>query len=151
METFPIVKRKDIAEHGEYRTKRMILEIYDAMAEAERTGVPYASPFDEMTRRPTVMREDCTDERLRYREFGRRDGGQCREHRPSTHRFGLGQDDSLLTPGSRSGPRALWRSSHETTSTGQIPASGGFIEKLDQQLADNVIGGDSAFRGAADP
>lgn len=47
METFPIVKRKDIAEHGEYRTKRLILEIYDAMAEAEKTGVPYVSPFDE--------------------------------------------------------------------------------------------------------
>lgn len=47
METFPIVKRKDIAEHGEYRTKRLILEIYDAMAEAEKTGVPYASPFDD--------------------------------------------------------------------------------------------------------
>ncbi len=44
---FPIVKRKDIAEHGEYRTKRLILEIYDAMAEAERTGKPYQSPFDE--------------------------------------------------------------------------------------------------------
>ncbi|MBU3749524.1 MAG: hypothetical protein FGM52_03590 [Mycobacterium sp.] len=48
METFPIVKRKDIAEHGEYRTKRMILEIYDAMAEAEKCGVPYRSPFDEV-------------------------------------------------------------------------------------------------------
>jgi hypothetical protein len=43
METFPIVKRKDIAAQGEYRTKRMILEIYDAMAEAIRTGVPYES------------------------------------------------------------------------------------------------------------
>ena len=43
METFPIVKRKDIAAYGEYRTKRMILEIYDAMAEAIRTGVPYES------------------------------------------------------------------------------------------------------------
>ena len=48
METFPIVKRKDIAEHGEYRTKRLILEIFDAMAEAEATGVPYASPFDKV-------------------------------------------------------------------------------------------------------
>ncbi|MCV7261129.1 Eco57I restriction-modification methylase domain-containing protein [Mycobacterium shimoidei] len=45
METFPIVKRKDIAENGEYRTKRMILEIYDAMAEAEATGTPYKSPL----------------------------------------------------------------------------------------------------------
>lgn len=49
MDTFPIVKRKDEAAHGEYRTKRLILEIYDAMAEAERTGVPYQSPFDELT------------------------------------------------------------------------------------------------------
>jgi hypothetical protein len=49
METFPIVKRKDVAAHGEYRTKRMILEIYDAMAVAEANGVPYASPFDEVS------------------------------------------------------------------------------------------------------
>ncbi|MGH3634773.1 MAG: Eco57I restriction-modification methylase domain-containing protein, partial [Mycobacterium sp.] len=48
METFPIVKRKDIAAHGEYRTKRMILAIYDAMAEAEATGVPYASSLDDL-------------------------------------------------------------------------------------------------------
>jgi hypothetical protein len=32
METFPIVKRKDEAAHGEYRTKRVILELYDEMA-----------------------------------------------------------------------------------------------------------------------
>ena len=32
METFPIVKRKDEAAHGEYRTKRIILEMYDQMA-----------------------------------------------------------------------------------------------------------------------
>ena len=31
METLPIVKRKDEAAHGEYRTERVILEIYDAM------------------------------------------------------------------------------------------------------------------------
>ena len=46
METFPIVKRKDIAAHGEYRTKRLILEIYDQMAEAQRTGTPYRSAID---------------------------------------------------------------------------------------------------------
>lgn len=34
METFPIVKRKDIAAHGSYRTKEAILSIYDEMAEA---------------------------------------------------------------------------------------------------------------------
>ncbi len=34
MDTFPIVKRKDEAKHGHYRTKTRILEIYDEMAEA---------------------------------------------------------------------------------------------------------------------
>ena len=32
METFPIVKRRDEAKHNEYRTKRVILEIYDEMS-----------------------------------------------------------------------------------------------------------------------
>jgi len=41
METFPIVKRKDIAAHGTYRTKDKILEIYDAMAKAKSTGTDY--------------------------------------------------------------------------------------------------------------
>lgn len=46
LETFPIVKRKDEAAHGEYRTKRLILEAYDAMAEAISSGTTYRSPFD---------------------------------------------------------------------------------------------------------
>lgn len=41
METFPIVKRKDEQRHGEYRTKRVILEIYDEMARATATGDAY--------------------------------------------------------------------------------------------------------------
>lgn len=41
METFPIVKRKDEAAYGHYRTKDTILEIYDEMAEAIRSGKPY--------------------------------------------------------------------------------------------------------------
>lgn len=46
MDTFPIVKRKDEAKYGEYRTKRVILEIYDEMAEAIRTGQPYQTRLD---------------------------------------------------------------------------------------------------------
>ncbi|MBI3799286.1 MAG: N-6 DNA methylase [Deltaproteobacteria bacterium] len=46
METFPIVKRKDEKKYGEYRTKRVILEIYDAMAEAIGTGKPYQTLLD---------------------------------------------------------------------------------------------------------
>lgn len=41
MDTFPIVQKKDIQTHGDYRTKLQILEIYDRMAEAMKTGVPY--------------------------------------------------------------------------------------------------------------
>jgi hypothetical protein len=54
LDTFPIVRRKDEAEHGEYRTKRVILEIYDAMAEAERTSVPYQTRLDPPPADPRV-------------------------------------------------------------------------------------------------
>ncbi len=47
MESFPIVKRKDIAAHGTFRTKDMILEVYDAMQSAIDTGTPYRSALEE--------------------------------------------------------------------------------------------------------
>ena len=34
LDTFPIVRRKDEAKYGEYRTKRMVLEAYDLLAKA---------------------------------------------------------------------------------------------------------------------
>jgi hypothetical protein len=43
LDTFPIVCKNDEKAHGEYRTKRVILEIYDAMALAAHTGQPYAT------------------------------------------------------------------------------------------------------------
>jgi hypothetical protein len=46
LETFPIVKRKDEQAHGEYRTKRVILDIYDAMQQAIETGTPYRTRLD---------------------------------------------------------------------------------------------------------
>lgn len=46
MDTFPIVRRKDEATHGEFYSKRVILEIYDAMQEAIRTGQPYETRLD---------------------------------------------------------------------------------------------------------
>jgi hypothetical protein len=41
LDTFPIVKRRDEAKWGEYRTQRVILEIHDALAEAMQTGKAY--------------------------------------------------------------------------------------------------------------
>jgi len=46
MDTFPIVRRKDEEAYDEYRTKRVILKIYDEMQEAIRTGQPYETRLD---------------------------------------------------------------------------------------------------------
>ena len=54
LDTFPIIRRKDEAAYGEYRTKRVILEIYDAMAEAERTCIPYQTRLDPPPAAPRV-------------------------------------------------------------------------------------------------
>ncbi len=42
METFPIVKRKDEEKYGTYRTKDLILEVYDRMADS---GVSLDTPL----------------------------------------------------------------------------------------------------------
>jgi hypothetical protein len=46
LDTFPIVQRKDIAGYGEYRTKRLILEVFDAMQKAIDTGTAYQTILD---------------------------------------------------------------------------------------------------------
>lgn len=46
MDTFPVVRKNDEKAFGEYRTKRVILEVYDAMAEAIGTGSPYQTRLD---------------------------------------------------------------------------------------------------------
>ena len=46
MEMFPLVKRKDLKQHGFYRTKDTILEVYDAMAKAIEADDPYQTVLD---------------------------------------------------------------------------------------------------------
>jgi N-6 DNA Methylase len=58
MNTFPIVRRNEDKAHGEFRTKRIILEIYDAMAEAARTGRPYQTRLDPPPADPGVAHPD---------------------------------------------------------------------------------------------
>lgn len=60
MDTFPIVRKNDEKEHGEYRTKRVILEIYDEMAEAIRTGEPYRTRLDPPPADPRVAHSEST-------------------------------------------------------------------------------------------
>lgn len=54
METFPIVRRKDERRHGEYRTKRLILEIYDEMAKAIETAESYQTRLDPPPAHPSL-------------------------------------------------------------------------------------------------
>lgn len=58
MDTFPIVRKNDEKAHGEYRTKRLILEVYDAMSESARTGVPYETRLDPPPADPRVAHPD---------------------------------------------------------------------------------------------
>ena len=46
LDTFPILRRKDEAAFSEFRTKRVVLEIYDAMAEATAAGTRYETVLD---------------------------------------------------------------------------------------------------------
>jgi hypothetical protein len=43
--TFDVLERADVRQHGEYRTKRVVLERYDALATAAASGKPYVSPL----------------------------------------------------------------------------------------------------------
>ncbi len=46
MDSFFVVRKYEERDHGEFRTKRLILEAYDAMNAAAAAGTVYASPLD---------------------------------------------------------------------------------------------------------
>ncbi|TAP28900.1 hypothetical protein EYR88_05825 [Arthrobacter sp. S41] len=48
MDTFPIVRRHDESKHGEYLTKRLVLEMFDAMQGAIDSGKSYESPISPL-------------------------------------------------------------------------------------------------------
>ena len=54
LETFPILKRKDVQQYGEFRTKLMILNVYDAMQGAIESGKPYQTLLDPPPADPRV-------------------------------------------------------------------------------------------------
>lgn len=53
METFPIVKKKDIAAHGVYRTKEHILALYDQLQSSLATNTPFVSALTPPPGPPT--------------------------------------------------------------------------------------------------
>jgi hypothetical protein len=46
LDSFFVVRKYEERDHGEFRTKRLVLAAYDAMAQAAASGVPFASPLD---------------------------------------------------------------------------------------------------------
>jgi hypothetical protein len=54
LETFPVLRRAELREHGEYRTKRLVLERYDAIAGAIASETPYVSPLSPPPADPRV-------------------------------------------------------------------------------------------------
>jgi hypothetical protein len=57
MDSFRLVRDEDEARLGEYRTKRVILEAYDAMSGAIATGVPYETILDPPPADPLVAHQ----------------------------------------------------------------------------------------------
>jgi hypothetical protein len=45
LDSFPVLKKNEESKLGEFRTKRLVLAVYDAMAEAQRTATAFASPL----------------------------------------------------------------------------------------------------------
>ncbi len=54
METFRVAKDVDEKRYGEYRTKRVILEIYDEMRKAMETGEAYKTRLNPLPADPTM-------------------------------------------------------------------------------------------------
>jgi hypothetical protein len=54
LETFPIVKQRDEDLYGDYRTKRVILEIYDRMKQSMDTGEPYQTALQPPPSDPSL-------------------------------------------------------------------------------------------------
>jgi hypothetical protein len=61
--SFPIVARHDEAAFGEARTKRLVLERYDAMTKATATKEPYEVPLDPPPADPRAAHPPRGDER----------------------------------------------------------------------------------------
>lgn len=92
LDTFPIVRRKDEAQHGEYRTKRVILEIYDAMQQAITTGQPYQTRLDPPPANGWTPPPLKDEDKEGKRETGTGNGSPLLE-------FQLRQEDARLQPG----------------------------------------------------
>jgi hypothetical protein len=54
LDQFPVLKQREEARYGQYRTARLVLETYDRMAHAAATGAPYRTVLDPPPADPGV-------------------------------------------------------------------------------------------------
>lgn len=45
LDSFPVLRKYEERDHGEFRTRRLVLDFYDQMARAAATGIPYQTPI----------------------------------------------------------------------------------------------------------
>ena len=64
LETFPIVRQKDEEKYGEYRTRRVVLEVYDAIQAAMATGEPFRTRLNPPPADPACCHSFKTDNQL---------------------------------------------------------------------------------------
>lgn len=60
LDSFAVLAKNEAVECGEYRTKRLILECYDAMAKAIETGEPYQTILDPPPADPSLCHPEST-------------------------------------------------------------------------------------------
>lgn len=70
LDSFPIIEKRDRKSHGEYRTKRIILDVFDAMEAAAGSGRPYETRLSPPPADPRVAHPP-------------REGGQVLPFRPA--------------------------------------------------------------------
>lgn len=46
LDSFFVIRKYEERDHGEFRTKGLVLAAYDAMAQAAATGIPFRSPLN---------------------------------------------------------------------------------------------------------
>ena len=60
LDTFAVLQKDDLKRWGEYRTKRLTLERYNVMVEADRSGQPYQTILDPPPADPAVAHDWST-------------------------------------------------------------------------------------------
>ena len=100
LDTFERIGKNDVKKWGEYRTKRLILERYDTMVEADRTGQFYQTILDPPLADPSVAHDWSTRPGVLadYVPMLREADGDIWRMRIVCHEFGLRSEGHTPTP-----------------------------------------------------